>query len=435
MPGQAVAHWQRAGERAMRRSANREAIGHLSAGLEQLAQLPGTAENQRQELAFQRLLGQASFAAKGYASPEAINAFSRARELCTAIGDNETIIPVLTGVYLFEITGGRHHGALHTAEEVLARASETGDTSDRLVAHCLRAISRLHLGALSPARSDFEGANRCTAALSDDEAARMPYDYGLDWGACAYAYGAWCWWLLGYPDQALRMGAGGLTGAERVRHDYSRIRGLYWNSAFHALRRDWRIVEERAAASIAAAQERGLAMVAAVGRIMRGAAGAMMSPGDELVAEIREALGAYRATGARFQNTQHLTLLAEAEAACGRYEQAVAVLREARQVVEETGEHYVEAEIHRLQGNLLLAQSARATAKAEVCYKKALKVARMQQARSLELRAADCLARLWAEQGERQKAVDLLAPVCAWFSEGLDTPDLIGAKAILDHLG
>jgi predicted ATPase len=231
------------------------------------------------------------------------------------------------------------------------------------------------------------------------------------------------------------MGEEGLIRAERGRHDYTRIRALYWNGAFHALRREWRVVEERAGSAIAAARERGLLMVTAVDRIMRGAAGAMMNPGDELIAEVREGLEAYRATGARFQSTQHLTLLAEVEAACGRYEQAVAVLREARQVVEETGEHYVEAEIHRLRGNLLLAQSAPATAKAEVCYKKALKVARMQQARSLELRAADGLARLWGEQGERQKAVDLLAPVCSWFSEGFDTPDLIGAKAILDQLG
>src|SRR5205814_973114 len=171
------------------------------------------------------------------------------------------------------------------------------------------------------------------------------------------AYGAWCWWLLGYPDQALRMGDEALVIVDRVSHDYSRVRGLYWNSVFHAFRREWSIVEERAAAAIAAAQERGLVMVVAAGRIMRGAARAMLDPHDEAIAEMRDAMAAYRATGARFQSTDHLFLLAQALVAKGRYGEGLAALREAAALVEEIGERYVEAEIHRLEGKLLLAES------------------------------------------------------------------------------
>jgi predicted ATPase len=158
----------------------------------------------------------------------------------------------------------------------------------------------------------------------------------------------------------------------------------------------------------------------------------MLEPRDEFVAEIREALAAYRATGARYQSTYHLILLAQALAACGRNDEGLAALHEAAALVEETGERYVEAEIHRLEGNLLLAENG--TAEAEACYLKAMAVARAQQARSLELRGACDLARLWAGRGGRARAADLLAPVYGWFTEGFETADLKDAKALFDEL-
>jgi predicted ATPase len=236
--------------------------------------------------------------------------------------------------------------------------------------------------------------------------------------------------LLGYADQALQFGNEALAISQRIPHDYSRARGLYWNSALHAYRSEWPIVEERAAAAIASARERGFSMVVAVGRIMQVAARAMLDPRAEFAAEIREALAAYRATGARFQSTYHLILLAQVLAACGRHDEGLDALHEAAVLVEETGERYVEAEIRRLQGNLLLAQSRNASAAAERSFLKALEVARSQDARSLELRAASDLARLWAERGERGRAADLLAPIYGWFTEGFDTRDLKEAKAL-----
>jgi predicted ATPase len=230
----------------------------------------------------------------------------------------------------------------------------------------------------------------------------------------------------------LQLGEEALAIVERIRHGYTHPRCLYWNSALHSYRREWPIVEERAGSAIASAQEQGSAMVVAVGRIMRAAARAMLEPRDEAVAEIREALAAYRATGARFQTTYHLILLAQALAACGRNKEGLAAVREAAALVEESGERYVEAEIHRLEGNLRLAENG--AAEAEPCYVKALEVARAQEARSLELRAACDLVRLWAEQGRRAEARDLLAPVYGWFTEGFDTADLKEAKTLLDEL-
>jgi predicted ATPase len=434
LPDPAIKYWQHAGERAARRSANQEAIGHLTTGLAQLAQLPETQGRARQELALQRLLGQASFAASGYASPEATRAFNRARELCAEIGDDGSIFPVLAGVFLFQMTGGHHANSIITANETIERAGRTDNTGARLVGNLLVGLSGFHLATLAHARAHFEKAIGYYCAIPVEKSARLAYEYGADPGAATYAYAAWCLWLLGYPDQALRLGDELLVILERIQHGFTHSRGLYWNSALHACRREWQIVEERSSAAIASAEERGLGMVVAVSRIMQGAARAMRDPHDEFVAEIREALAAYSATGARAQSTFHLILLAQALAECGRHDEGLSALREATALAEETGERFVDAEIHRLEGNLRLAECRDGGGAAGAFYVKALEVARAQQARSLELRAACDLARLWAEHGDRQRAADLLRPIYGWFTEGFDTPDLKEAKTLLEAL-
>jgi predicted ATPase len=165
---------------------------------------------------------------------------------------------------------------------------------------------------------------------------------------------------------------------------------------------------------------------------MRASAQPMLKPNDESLTEIRDALAAYRATGARFQGTYHLVLLAQALAARGRRDEGFATLRDAMTLAEETGERFVEAEIHRVEGNLWLFRNG--SAEAETCYMRSLDVARAQGARSLELRAAADLARLWAGRGDRARAADLLGPIYGGFTEGLDTADLKEAKALLDEL-
>jgi len=432
LPAQAVTYWHRAGDKAARRSADREAIGHLTAGLAQLVQLPETPERAKQELALQRLLGQANFHTRGYAAPETSRAFSRARELCGAIGDDDSIIPVLFGISAFDYGAGHFAKSAAIANEILERAGRTGNTGARILANMGLGVCGVALGNLADARRNFDHGIASYRDIVEAEATRLAYEYSIEVGVFTYAYAAWCRWLLGYPDQALRLGDEALAIVERIRHGYSHSRGLYCKSVVHAYRREWPMVEERAAAAITVAEEHGLAMFVAVGRIMRGVARAMLDPGDDAVVEIREAVAAYRATGARSHGTHHLTLLAQALAARGQQGEGLSALRQAAALAEETGERYVEAEIHRLEGNLLLAENNAEAA--EACYLRALDVARAQEARSLELRAACDLARLWAERGERQKAADLLAPVYDWFTEGFDTPDLKDAKALLDTL-
>lgn len=432
MPGPASNCWQRAGENAIRRSANQEAMGHLSTGLAQVVQLADTTDRAKQELALCRLLGQASFAARGYASPEARAAFSRARELCAALNDSVNVSPVLLGVWLFELAGGRHADAMIAAAEVLTQAQRTSSRGALLAGNVCQGISLLHIGEAARARRNFAAALDCCRNIDDAEASRIAYDYGIEVTAPGYAYSAWCFWLLGHADQALRMGDEALAAAERVKHSYSLSRVSYWGSVLHAYRREWPMVEALATAAIASAQQRGLAMVVAAGRVMRGSAQVMRDPRGECLNEIREGLAAYRATGARFQTTYYLVLLAQALAACGRHSEGLAAVRDAAALAEETDERFVEPEIHRVQGNLLLAASG--TVEAEVCYERALEIAQAQGARSFELRAVTDLARLWAARGDRTEAADLLAPMYGSFTEGFDTADLKEAKALLDAL-
>ena len=196
------------------------------------------------------------------------------------------------------VAGSRHPNAEITAKEILRRAKPK-DAATLVAGNSAVGICGVHLAKFADARMHFEKAIAGYRASDEAEGKRLAYDYGVDLGAASCAYAAWYFWLLGYPDQALLLGDEALAKGEHIQHGYSRVRGLYWNSAFHAFRREWPIVEERAAAAIALARERGLAMVGAVGGIMQGAARAMLDPRDEAVAEMRVALAAYRATGAR----------------------------------------------------------------------------------------------------------------------------------------
>src|SRR5262249_35713242 len=192
--------------------------------------------------------------------------------------------------------------------------------------------------------------------------------------------------------------------------------------------------QERAEAGMALASEKGFPQYLAIGMVMRGWALTMQGQGEEGIAHLHQGLAAFRAAGAEISRSRDLGLLAEAYGKVGQTEAGLTALAEALAVVDKTGERYWEAELHRLKGELLLALSTDKTTEAEACFHQALDIARRQEAKSLELRAATSLSRLWQQQGKRAASYDLLAPVYGWFTEGFDTADLQKAKALLDEL-
>jgi predicted ATPase len=201
----------------------------------------------------------------------------------------------------------------------------------------------------------------------------------------------------------------------------------------HLYRREGQLVQEQAVADIALATEHNFAFFLAHGTILRGWALVEQGIKTEGIVQIRQGLAAYRATGAECERSFWLALLAEAYGKVGQPGEGLVVVAEALADVHK-GWRFCEAELFRLKGELLLGPSAENHAEAETCFHQAFKIARNQQAKSLELRISASLSRLWRDQGKRHEARDLLAPVYGWFTEGFDTRDLKEAKALLDEL-
>jgi predicted ATPase len=428
---QAVAYWLKAGRRAAQQSAYPEAITHLRQGLAMLSTLAETPERARLELTFQRTLGPVVVATQGYASPETKQIYYRSRELCQLVGETEDICPVLFGVYLFELGRAHHQRGIDVAEEILKQAQHVQDSGANIAGQLALAVSLVHIGQQSLARQNFE---RLIGLYDPQIHQSLALRYGLEFGTAASAYCAWALWLLGYPDQALDHGRQTLALLEQIKHPYSESRCLYWNAVLHAFREEWPIVHERAASAMKSADEHGFELVLAAGQIMQGAATAAIGQRSVGLQQIRDGLDAYQATGGLFQRTYYLAMLAQTLNEEGLPEEGIEVLQDAADLVETTGERYYQAEIYRLKGELLLSASPRASIEAEACYQQALDVARHQEARSLELRAATSLARLWREQDKQREAQELLAQTYDWFTEGFDTTDLKDARALLDEL-
>jgi class 3 adenylate cyclase len=233
-PDRAVGYWLAAGGRALQRSANREAISHLSAGLGQLEQLPDTPERAKQELELQRLLGQAYFHVKGLGAAETDRAFNRARELCAATDDDLRILPVLQGILIIEWGSSQWAKAEQTSDEILLRARRTGEIGACIVAEFDVAAARMFSGRPSQAWDFFERGIASYRQIDAAAALRAAYNYSIEPGAFLYVYASWCQWLLGYPDKAAALGNEAIAVGERVRHDYSLSRALYSKSILHA---------------------------------------------------------------------------------------------------------------------------------------------------------------------------------------------------------
>jgi predicted ATPase len=253
-------------------------------------------------------------------------------------------------------------------------------------------------------------------------------------GVSSRAHVAWPLWALGYPDQAVQRSQEALSMAHALAHPYDLVTPLLLSVLVHYHCREWPTVQAHAEALLALGTEHGFPRYAAWGALYRGWALAAQGQGAEGIAQARQGLGAYQATGAALGIPGFLARLAAAYWHMGQVDEGLHLVTEALAVVDTTGERYYEAELHRLHGELLLRQALPEAQAAEACFQQALAVARRQQAKSWELRAATSLSRLWQQQGKRDAARELLAPIYGWFSEGFDTADLQEAKALLEEL-
>jgi len=258
--------------------------------------------------------------------------------------------------------------------------------------------------------------------------------YGHDPGVMHRSYTSYVLWWLGYPSQALQRSDKMRMLAQELAHPLSVAYALGTASSLHQLRREAQATQERAEAAMALSREYGFPYWLGIGTIRRGWALAAQGQGAEGVQQIRQGLAVWRATGADLNRPWFLALLAEACGRAGEAEEGLTAVAEALTAVHIKANRVCEAELYRLKGELLLQQVIPEVQQAETCLQHALATARRQQAKSLELRAAMSLARLWQRQGKRAEAHTLLAPIYGWFTEGFDTADLQEAKALLEAL-
>ncbi|MBI3798139.1 MAG: hypothetical protein HY268_14380, partial [Deltaproteobacteria bacterium] len=446
---QAIPYWQQAGQSALSRSANIEAISHLTKGLELLKTLSDTHERARQELDLQTTLGLAFMSTKGYAAPEVGKAYARARELSRQVGETPQLASVLQGLWIFHLVRGELQTAHEVAQQFMRLARSTEDPTLLMEAHHALGDILYFLGEFSTACAHAE---QSIALYHPQQHSPQVRNIAQDPGVMSRCYAALSLWYLGCPEQALKKCNEALTLAKELSHPFSVVFVLNTFTGVHVCRRDWQAVQEWAETEIAFATEHGFGPFAIIGTMHRGRALAEQGHGEEGIAQMHQGLAAYRATGTELGRSLILAGLAEVNGKAGQIEEGLSAVAEALAIVNRTEGRRDEAELYRLKGQLMLQQSGvrspasevpntqhptpspQAEAEAEACFLKAIEIAHRQSAKSLELRAATSLARLWRQQGKALEAHHLLSEIYSWFTEGFDTTDLQDAKALLEEL-
>ncbi|MBR0830656.1 AAA family ATPase [Bradyrhizobium manausense] len=426
----ATDYWLKAGQRAIARSAMAEALAQLRNGLKLLVGLP-EADRRRRELDLQVALGVALMATQGWAAPEAGRANARARELCEQIGATAQLWPVLYGQWVFHGVRAEHNAARDVADEFLRRAQDHQEASVTLVAHRISGTGAFWRGDVAAARPHLERA----LALYDPERHHpLAFLYVQDPRVAALSGLSWTLFALGYPDQARARSHEALRAARELAHLNTQGYALMFACTLEQFRCSWREATDRAEKLIELASEQNFPHFLAAGTVFRGWALAQSGELETGLAQLRQGLPAWQATGAGLYEPYFLGLQAEALGRSGAgeaVEEGLDLIAKALHRVEETGERWFEAELHRIKGELMLRLPRPDPTDVEVPLAHAAAIARRQGARLWELRATTCLARLWIGQRRRGEAHDLLSPLYGQFAEGFETPDLLAARALL----
>lgn len=431
LAARAVGYWRQAGQRAIERSANVEAVGHLTKGIEVLETLPETPERDRQELGLLTNLGAVQIATEGPGTAKVERAYERARELRARFEDSPEH-------YDFVVLWGRWRlcmdlkEALALADELLAVAKSQNDAGLLLQGHHAQWATQFNLGELISCREHIENGIAIYKAEQHDSHTLL-YG-GHDTAVCGHGVAALTLWLLGYPEQAMKRADQSVALARKLDHAASLAHALDLALALDQYRREPGATLERAKAMISFSTEEGFPHYLARAMMFRGWALILLEndPSNGIEA-LRQGLERQVQTGEEDDFPVFLQMMAEGYRVAGQSEEGMSTINEAIGVVERRGvRHWWGAELNRYKGELLLALSPRNDASAEFCFEEALRLSREQQAKSLELRAAVSLARLRQSQDRVEEAREPLTDTLGWFTEGLGSPDLKEAKALLD---
>jgi DNA-binding winged helix-turn-helix (wHTH) protein/predicted ATPase len=425
----AVAFWVKAGHRSVARSAMPEAAAQFQRGLDQLALLPDIPERKQNELEFSCALGAVLNVVRGSAAPETGQAYARARELWEQLGSPVEFVEVPCGLSRYHAHRGELDRAQSVVEDLLHLSRRRNDSAGLVMGHYSSGRNLMWVGSFASSRSHLE----TVLALYDPNSHQsLVRQTGIHPQLAAQAALGIVLFCLGFPDQALAQSNKAIAEARRLPHPPTLAMSLGMGALLLLIIGDDVGLEQRVEGLVEIATDQGFPFYRATGAIFGGWVKAKNADVTEGLSLLRAGSSAYSATGAAGWMPFYVALLAGVCEIAGQIEEAAARFDQASQLAERTGERWFAAELDRQRGQLLLRQGHPEAA--EERYRKALSVAREQEAKLWELRAAASLARLWRDHGRRAAARDLLAPVYGWFIEGLATPDLKAAKTLLDEL-
>src|SRR5215472_2460933 len=425
----AIRCWFESGQRALAHSANVEAIANFRKALGLLTALPDTSERTKQEIDIQLALGIPLIAVRGYASAETREAFSRARTLCLRLGDIPKYFQALFGLWGYFWMKGNNINARSIADEFLFRSEALADPLLLMVAHRVMGSTLLTVGDFHSSADHFKETIRLSTGREWQPLNNL---YMVEPRAASLLLLSWDLWFLGYPDQSLSRVLEALALGQDLHHPYTVAFAHYLTSVVHLLRGDAARALESAQKSFEMSHEQRFSLYEIYSRISRGRAMGDLGQHAEARAEIALGIDEARRNGVGFMHPMMDSWLAEAHARIGENERALSIVeRTLADIGDVTGRSW-EAELHRQKAYILLTLNPSNVGEAESHLKKSIEVARGQNAKSLELRAATSLAELWRTQGRLDEARTLLEPVCTWFQEGSKTTDLRRARAALN---
>jgi class 3 adenylate cyclase/predicted ATPase len=434
----AASLWGKAGQRSLERSAMVEAVAQLTRALDQIASLPSTPALRQEQIKLQAALITPLSHLKGFAALETKTALERAHlliEQAKTLGESPEdpllLFSILYGFWVANDVAFNGDVCRDLAAQFLALAEKEEATVPLMIGHRLMGSSLLHTGDIAASRAHYDQA----IALYDPlEHRPLATRFGQDALVATLGFRSQALWALGYPESALRDADDALKNAREIGQTATLMFSLWNITVCYMLCGNYSGATARAQELLALAEEKGALHWKALGMLNQGRLLALTEKAADAAKMIDSGLAAYRSTGATLWMPLALSHLARAYADIGRFDDAWCCIGEAITTIKTTTEWWCEAEVHQSTGEITLLSSQANAAKAEAYFERALSVARQQQAKSWELRAAMSMARLWRDQGKSDEARDLLAPVYGWFTEGFDTRDLRDARALLDEL-
>jgi serine/threonine protein kinase/predicted ATPase len=429
---QAIGYWLKAGLRSRERAAESEAIGHLTRGLALLETLEETRERDEQKLKILTTLAPASIAVRGYAAPEVGPILHRAHELCQRIGDDLQQFGIMLGNWEWHLVRGDLRPSVDLAADGMTLAQRLNDPGVLMEALFMQGATMFYRAQFAEARVCYETA---VAGYDDRERTRFWATHtGHNAGVTHRCYLALVLWHLGYPDQALRLDRETQELARTIGHAFSLGHALDFTAFLGHYCRLGAQVRAAAEEELALATDQGFQLWHACGTLHKGAGMLLLGRREEALALLLKGFSAFRATGAEVRVPAYLGMLGDAYTQSARFEDAHQALDEGLEIAEKNDDRCHEAELHRLKGELLLAESPDQMAAAEDCFRRAIETALRQQSNGWELRATISLARLWQRLGRQDDAHAALAAVYNTYTEGFTTPDLVEARALLEAL-